>query len=372
MAEPTGSAFRRYLLPGFVFQGVTIGGGYATGRELIEFFGPAGPWGGLLGMAVSMAVFSAVLAVSFELVRLTRSYDYKSFFSMLLGRGWVLFEIAYGLLLVIILSVIGAAAGEIGRHTFGLPPLAGTLGLIGIIGLLVFHGSEWVERSTAFISFALYAVYIALIAGTFVVFGERIDAAFAGASPGSGWVLGGITYAGYNLACAVAVFFCVRHARDRRDALVAGALAGPIAMLPGVLFYVALMAFSGEVETQAVPSAFLLGQLGAGWFEVLFQLVVFGALISTGAPLLHAINERVARACQARGRVMPRALRAGLSLGTLLLSVFAASAVGLVGLIAQGYGVLTWAFILLLVIPVLTVGLWKIHKLGAAPAPQPA
>ena len=35
--------FRRYLLPGFVFEAAVIGGGYATGRELVEFFLPAGP-----------------------------------------------------------------------------------------------------------------------------------------------------------------------------------------------------------------------------------------------------------------------------------------------------------------------------------------
>ena len=44
--------FRRYLLPGFVFEAAVIAGGYATGRELVEFFLPAGPWGGLLGMLV--------------------------------------------------------------------------------------------------------------------------------------------------------------------------------------------------------------------------------------------------------------------------------------------------------------------------------
>lgn len=364
--------FRRYLLPGFVFQGVTIGGGYATGRELVEFFLPAGPAGGLLGMLVSMAVFSVVLAASFELVRLTRRYDYKSFFRLLLGPGWVLFEVAYVLLLVIVLSVIGAAAGAIAQNTFGLPPLAGTLGLMGVIGLLVFYGSELVEKATAGVSIALYVAYVALIASSFVAFGDRIAASFAGAPVGEGWFVGGVTYAGYNLAGVVAVFFCLRHAVSRRDAVGAGLLGGPIAMLPGMLFFVALMAHYPEIGQASVPSSHALAALGAGWFEVLFQLVVFGALVNTGAPLLHAINERVAAAYAARGRVMPRALRPALSLGTMALSVFAATAVGLVGLIARGYGALTWAFIVLLVIPVLTVGIWKIRKLGAASAPQPA
>jgi uncharacterized membrane protein YkvI len=358
-------AFRRYLLPGFVFQGVTIGGGYATGRELVEFFMPAGPSGGLLGMLVTMLVFSAVLAASFELVRLTHSYDYKSFFQQLLGRGWVLFEAAYVLLLVVVMAVVGAAAGEIGRNTLGLPPIAGTLALMGVIGALLARGSALVERSTAAIAFALYVAYVVLIAWTLAAFGDRVAASLA-APVGEGWLRGGVTYAGYNLAAAVSVFFCVRHARARRDALVAGALAGPIAMLPGVLLFIALMAFYPEIGNHSVPSSYLLAQLGAPWFETTFQLVVFGALVSTGVPLLHAINERVAQALAGRGRPMPAAARPALALAVMSVSIFAATAVGLVGLIARGYGALTWAFIALLVVPVLTVGIWKINRM-----PQP-
>jgi uncharacterized membrane protein YkvI len=365
------SVWRRYLLPGLVFQGVTIGGGYATGRELIEFFAPAGPAGGLLGMMVAMVVFSAVLAASFELVRLTRSYDYKSFFTLLLGRGWVLFEAAYVLLLVIVMAVLAAAAGEIGRNTLGLPPWSGTLALIAIVGALLVRGNALVERSTAAIALALYAAYVALIIWTLASFGDRIAANLA-APVGPGWLKGGVTYAGYNLAAAVSVFFCIRHAVTRRDALLAGALAGPIAMLPGVLLFTALMAFHPDIGAASVPSSYLLAQLGAPWFELLFQLVVFAALVSTGVPLLHAINERVAQALAARGRAMPNAWRPLLACGVMALSAFGATAVGLVGLIARGYGALTWAFILLLVIPVLTIGLWKIHKLGAGPAPEPA
>ena len=49
--KPAGSSFfQRYLLPGFAFKAVVIGGGYATGRELAEFFLPSGAWGGLAAM----------------------------------------------------------------------------------------------------------------------------------------------------------------------------------------------------------------------------------------------------------------------------------------------------------------------------------
>ncbi len=61
------SFYQKYLLPGLVFQGVVIGGGYATGRELVEFFLPHGPIGGLLSMGVAALIWSLVMAASFEL-----------------------------------------------------------------------------------------------------------------------------------------------------------------------------------------------------------------------------------------------------------------------------------------------------------------
>src|SRR3546814_15147980 len=128
--------FQRYLLPGFVFQAAVIAGGYATGRELVEFFLPAGPWGGLLGMVVSMLVWSAVLMASFELARVARAYDYRSFFKVLLGRGWFVFALGYFLLMLVILAVMGAAAGEIVHSLFALPHLTVPLALTTTTGPL--------------------------------------------------------------------------------------------------------------------------------------------------------------------------------------------------------------------------------------------
>ena len=44
-------------------------------------------------------------------------------------------------------------------------------------------------------------------------------------------------------------------------------------------------------------------------------------------------------------------------------------AIGLVNLIAKGYGWLTYAFIAILIVPVLTVGVWRITG-GAQRTPQ--
>jgi uncharacterized membrane protein YkvI len=354
--------FRRYLLPGFVFESAVIAGGYATGRELVEFFLPAGPWGGLLGMVVGMLVWSAVLMVSFELARVARAYDYRSFFKLLLGRGWFLFEIAYLLLIIIIMAVMGAAAGEITHSLFGSPKLIGSLSMIAATGLLLFYSSATIEKFLTLSVGYLYLVYVVFVIWSCIAFGDRIEASFAAAPLGDNWFKAGLTYAGYNVATIPAVLFCIRHLSRRREAIVAGALAGPLGMLPGVLFYIAMMGFYDEIGAVVLPSAFLLAKLQAPWFEWAFQIAVLLTLVDTGVAMLHAINERVAKVYEERYRLMPQMLRPALSVALMVVSVYAAAGVGLVDLIAQGYGLLTYAFIVILIVPVLTIGIWKLRQ----------
>ena len=354
--------FKRYLLPGFVFESAVIAGGYATGRELVEFFLPAGPWGGLLGMAVSMLVWSVVLMLSFELARMARTYDYRSFFKVLLGRGWFLFEIGYFLLMIIILAVMGAAAGEIVHSLFGLPKLIGSLGMIAATGAMLFYSSAAIEKFLTLSVGYLYLVYLVFVVWSVVAFGDRIAANFAEVPIKDDWFVAGITYAGYNVATIPAVLFCIRHLTCRREAFAAGALAGPLGMLPGVVFYIAMMGYYDEIGAVALPSAFLLAKLEAPWFTWAFQIAVLLTLVDTGVALLHAINERVAKVYEERRRPMPQALRPTLAVGVMLVSVYAASAVGLVELIAKGYGTLTWLFLAVYVLPLLTVGVWRLYR----------
>ena len=167
------SWFQRYLLPGFIFQSVIIAGAYGSGKELEAFFLGQGPVGGLLGMFVTMVIFSIVLMVSFEFARRFRLFDYRSFFRVLLGRGWPLYEILYVLLMILVISIVGAAAGDIVRDSFGIPSFLGTAGIMILIALLVFYGTPAIERFLALWSFVLYATYFTFLSWHLVQHGEK-------------------------------------------------------------------------------------------------------------------------------------------------------------------------------------------------------
>lgn len=266
-----GNWFQRFLLPGFALKAVIIGGGYATGRELAEYFVPAGPWGGLAGMLLATVIWSVVAALTFALARAMNAYDYRAFFKGLLGPAWVLFEIAYLIFVILILAVFGAAAGAIGAATFGWPELAGSVLLAGAILMTTAFGTAGVERLFKYASMLIYGVYALFIVFALSSFGDLIGESFAAApAPAGNWVAGGVTYASYNIVGAVVILPVLRHLTSRRDALIAGVVAGPLTMLPAILFFVAMMAYYPAIGDETLPSDFLLSRMDVPGFQILF------------------------------------------------------------------------------------------------------
>ncbi|WP_116364825.1 hypothetical protein [Parahaliea mediterranea] len=359
--------FRTYVLPGLIFQSVIIGGGYATGRELIEFFFPQGPLGGVLGLLVSALVFGVVLAAGFEFARVTGGYDYRHFCRSLLGRGWPVFEMAFFIQLLLILSVIGSAAGEMAQASLKLPTLWGTAILMLLIAILTFNGSEVIKVVLSAWSLVLYSVYLLLFVLAFASYSGVIADTFLGEPLMGNWAASGVLYSGYNLAVLPAVLFAVAHLRSRRETVGAGLMGGLLAVIPALLFYIAMMAFYPEIGEQPLPATFLMAQLNSGWLNVVFQIVVFGTFIETGTALLHAVNERLSASARERGGELSRFARPLVSLAFLLIAMFASEVVGIIDLIAKGYGLLTLVFIVVLIVPLLTLGLARIVR-----APDPA
>ena len=65
-------------------------------------------------------------------------------------------------------------------------------------------------------------------------------AAFVASPAPHDWEVGGVTYASYNIVGAVIILPVLRHLTSRRDAVVAGLIAGPLAMAPAIVFFVAM------------------------------------------------------------------------------------------------------------------------------------
>jgi uncharacterized membrane protein YkvI len=366
------SWFKRLVLPGLGVKAVVIGGGYATGRELAEFFLARGPWGGLYAILFATLLFSIFCSLTFVLARRFQTFDYKSFFKRLLGPAWHLFELAYALFVILILAVYGAAAGAIGNAVFGAPVWAGTILLaVGIAGVVAF-GNKAVERLFRDVSYYLYAIYAVFIVLALWKFGAHVPSGFAANPQTSGWALSGLTYFGYNIIGAAVILPVLRHLTSDRDAVVAGIVSGPLTMLPALLFFIPMVAFYPEVQSATLPSDFLLQRIGIPAFHILFQLMIFSALLESGTSSIHAINERIDHAWRARrGEPLSHRTRLAIALVLLVGCMFLASRFGLVALIATGYRALSYILLATFILPLVTVGVWKLWTWPSAPQPQP-
>lgn len=352
--------FSIYLVPGLVFQSVIVGGGYGTGREITEFFLVHGVLGGFFGMLISCLVWGAVLAVAFEFARITKSYNYKSFFQALLGRFWWLFEVIYLLIALLVLAVLGSAAGEIISQLLDVPAVIGVLTLMLFVGILTFFGSKLIERVFVGWSALLFLTYIALFASTFTNFNDEIIGHFNAATITGAWAVDGVRYAAYNLNALAAVLFIVPRFVKTQHAVGAGLLAGVVAIVPGIFVFLTLLANYPGVLTAPVPVIQVLSALNLVWLLVLFQVMLFGTFIETGTGVIHAVNERVAGTFHSNGKTFPQWLRSVIALSFLFIATFLANEIGIISLIASGYGLLSYAYIAVVILPLLTVGLARI------------
>jgi uncharacterized membrane protein YkvI len=365
------SWFDRVILPGFAFKAVVIGGGYATGRELAAFFLPSGPQGGLMAMALATVIWSVVASLTFLFAFDWQARDYRTFFQRLLGPAWPVFEVAYLAAIVVILAVFAAAAGAIGKAVLGAPEIAGSLALMAGIVVAVTAGNAAVERLFKWVTVFLYAVYAVFVVFCLSRFGSLTLAALAKPQPAPGWVLGGATYAGYNIIGAIVILPALRHMRSRRDAVLAGLLAGPFAMLPALLFFICMVGFLPQIAGQTLPSDYMLGRIGLPVFRIVFQAMIFAALLESGTGAVHAINERVSKAlCDRRGVGLTRLQRLAITVGVLIAAVFVAGWFGLVALIAGGYRWLAYVFLAIYVAPLLVAGASRLWRPAAPLTPN--
>lgn len=346
-----------------------IGGGYGTGREVMQYFTQFGLWGGIGAMAVACVAMSCFLAFLFEAARYFRAYDYMSLCRPLLGPVFPALELLNVLMLLLVLAVLGAATGQILEDSVGLPPWLGAITLMVPIAVLAFLGRKTVTSVLTWSSAYLYLVF-----AVFLVLALRANsrsfaeiASVAGTT--AGWARSGLQFALYNSVAAPFVLYAARSIERRSEAVAAGIVSGLFAMTPALLFHLAMMTRYQDIVTEALPVYWMINALGLKVFLVFFVLMLLITFIDTGAGILQGLNDRIDTwvvAC--RGTPLSGSARASLAVAAVLLSTLLAK-FGIKDLIARGYGALAWAYLLVLVVPLVTIGILKMRAVGPSNLP---
>ena len=351
---------RIYIIPAAVCQSVIVGGGYGTGREVVEFISQNGPVGGMAGLLVYAAVASIVLALSFEFARSFRVYDYQHFFRSLIGRGWMLYELFVIAGLLLILAVTGSAAASILNDGFGIPRLYGVGLVLLAVTALNYYGRQVVESSLTLWAVFLNAVFIFYAVFVLSHQYEPIISSFTHSELQPGWFSGGLRYSLNNTALIPLLLYATHAIETRRQAIISSLIASLTITVPGLLFHLSFMADYPRVLDQELPTYWMIQNLALPGFTGIYVVVLFGTIAQTGVGILQGLNERLdAWALEARGRILTRPLHATIAGAALLISLLLAN-LGITTLVAQGYGNAAWISLLIFQLPLCSIGLYKI------------
>jgi uncharacterized membrane protein YkvI len=367
---------RKYLVPGAVFQSVLVGGGYGTGREIVEFFTRFGTLGGLFGLGVTLVCWTLVLGVTWEFARVHRVYDYRRFFKALLGRAWPAFEVLFVAMFLLVLAVVASAAGEILREQFGIAYAVGIGVMLAVVAGLTFYGRDVVTRFLALWTGFLYLTFGAYFAVVFLRQGGPIVEGLVTGEALPGWGLSGLKYAMYNLFIVPAILFSTRELETRRETFVSAFVAAVLCVTPALIFHLSFLADYPAVLTREIPVFHVVSGLGIGVLMALYLVTLFGTFVETGAGLIQGTVERIDGWLAETGRPgLSPGQRGALAAAAMIVSA-ALSSLGIVALIARGYGSISWGFFAVYIVPVLTIGVWRIARVergsaeGGAPQPR--
>lgn len=369
----TKTKWGRILIPAIVFQSVSIGGGFSTGREVVTYIARFGALG-----TVSILTYFLALAISgaliYEFSRQFKLYDYKSLMKNLIWKFWFLFDIVYIVLAIAIIAVVASAGGNLMNQILGISVFLANVILIGFVFFVLYFGRSAVERFSIVGTAFIYATYVLMFAYVLLNNGGQavevissanttyVDNASIGAA-----VQSALIYAGYSLIGFIPPLFLIDRMETRGEAITSGILSAFMLAIPLFLSYLSLMAYYPNEAVLSAPVPWL-EILGSASFVlvILYAIAIGWTLTESGVGFVHAITHRVDENIR-ESNYRFFATMDGLSplqRGTLGLSIFlsaiALSRMGIIALVNQVYPILAVLFTAILILPLLTVGLFRL------------
>lgn len=367
-ANPTARFIRVYLVPAAVYQSVIVGGGYGTGREVVEFISSYGAMGGLAGIAIVVLCMFVVLAATFECARVFRSYDYRHFFKQLIGRGWVLYEALFMTLLLIVLAVVLSAASTLILDMVGIPKAATVIGIIAIVTWVIHFGAGFVERLLSVWAALVSLFLIVILALTVGNHGDALGQALAEGGMEPGWWLSAGQFALYNLSIVPVLLYAIADIQTRKEAIISGAVAAVSGAWPAFAMHLTFLGNTPEILTEALPMFRIVGELAVPGLMGIYVVILLGTIVQTAIGSLQGLGDRLdGWLADTKGTALSPRGRAAIGASALVISSLL-SMVGVIKLVANGYGTLAWGFLAIYILPLLTTGIWKIRKSQGGPA----
>lgn len=277
------------------FVGTIVGAGFATGKEIVQFFTQYGAWG-TCGVLISGLLFVWVGTKIMLLAADVKARSYKDLNVHLFGP--VIGGLFNGLVLIVLLGVTAvmlSGAGAVFHEQIGWSAQLGFLITIGLCYVFLLRGLDGVMAVNTVVV-PLMIVFTILIAFLHPSYQDTnpLLPSLTAQPVNIHWLISALSYVSLNLLTAQAVLVPLGgEIRNRRVIQRGGLLGGVVLTLLLLAGHIALKG-SPAVMSYQVPMAELIKALGSV-IHLLFILVIFGEIFTTFIGNIYGLRRHLAQ-----------------------------------------------------------------------------
>lgn len=289
------------------YIGVTVGAGFASGQEVLQFFSFFGPasFAAIIMASYLFAIFALLI------LRSGARLHANSHREVVYHSGGRFVGLAVDATITFFLfgsfTAMLAGTGASLNQQFGLPPLLGSVLMAAVSLATVLPGLCGILSALGFLVPLMLAGIIAMAVAVLAVMPSGLSDIGYFAQPWAAvlpyWPLSALTYVSYNLLVAVAILAPMGRLAKTRADIEKGAIAGGIGLGVGILAINLILLTIPESFGYPIPMNYVANRfsplVGSG-----YTLILMAAIYTTAVGSLYGFTARLANPASSRFRTL--------------------------------------------------------------------
>lgn len=289
-----------------VYVGTVIGAGFASGQEILQFFGKHG-YKGILGVMVITVLFSLLGASVLNTVYTRKIHGLREFTTIYFGRAFfVVINIVLTFLLFISYVVMLSGSGAVANENFQVPYVYGIFMMAAITLYVFIFGIKGIAKANSIavplLILVILWVGITIICENKMLFSNFYTYPLQNIDPEgrvgtfrsiarhiinkNNWLWSALLYVAFNSIGAIVVMTSsLPLIVDRKAAVLGGALGGMVLGVLAMIILISLLILYTNVIGIEVPMIVVASNLGMVWrqvYSVVLLLAMFTTAIANG------------------------------------------------------------------------------------------
>lgn len=350
---------------GAVLFSAHAGGGFATGNQADTYYVGLG-WTGIISAVIAMLLLILTMREAMVMYNQHQFKNAKELFQNLyhpFDKLEILFEIFFNImvLMAVAAAISGAASALVSYFGFNYYACVGVVGII--VFCLTIFGAGVVRQASTYMGIAILITAI-IIYGMGIMKGQNIGTILANDFSTNGFanmpkaILNAFTYAGFQCVTLPTIVACGTILPDRKSCSKAMWVSFAMNVVALCLSVLMLISWKSVYGVTTLPTLTSLNEMNANWMVVVYGICLLLCLISTAVTTTFGFVARFENVPVLANVENPVKKRMIISAFIIIVSM-TISLVGLTNIIKYGYGYCGYLAIAIIIIPFLTVGVYK-------------